>query len=51
MIEVKEFTIEDKWDKIKLRQYISKEIIEYIFKTIKPKQGELERDKACWMRA
>ncbi|KAK6803206.1 hypothetical protein RDI58_000990 [Solanum bulbocastanum] len=48
-IEVKEFTKEGGWDKGKLNQYVSEEMVQYIIENISPILVETGRDKAWWM--
>lgn len=48
-IEVKEFIINNQWDKEKLLAYVSIEMTEYVVDNISPILTSEENDKAIWM--
>ncbi|KAH0730009.1 hypothetical protein KY289_001197 [Solanum tuberosum] len=48
-IEVKEFIKEGGWDEVKLNQYVSEEMLQYIIDNINPILVETGKDKAWWM--
>ncbi|KAG5608379.1 hypothetical protein H5410_019660, partial [Solanum commersonii] len=47
-IEVKQFIQEGRWNKGKLNQYVSEEMVQYITENISPVLIETGRDKAWW---
>ncbi|WMV13941.1 hypothetical protein MTR67_007326 [Solanum verrucosum] len=48
-IEVKQFIQERRWNKGKLNQYVSEEMVQYITENISPVLIETGKDKAWWM--